>query len=272
MSSSGLILNMVKNDDLWVEHEAEGAIFATAVHAGHEVRRELLPILALDVMERSREEDPYTDYWVKVAPSWLVPKRSRFEVDLNRPRDESVYLTPEVAWGLHVWKQAPESQLVEKSLAEYDAFYGELAKLLKRIAQHHHRFVVFDLHAYNYRRQGADALPADPALNPDINIGTGSLDRARWGGLVDRFAEDLEAFDFLGRHLDVRENVKFKGRQLAEWIHENFTESACVLSIEFKKFYMDEWTGVGEVEQIEGIREALQSTLPGILEELEKVS
>jgi hypothetical protein len=66
--------------------------------------------------------------------------------------------------------------------------------------------------------------------------------------------------------------VKFKGRQLAEWIHENFTESACVLSIEFKKFYMDEWTGVGEVEQIEGIREALQSTLPGILEELEKVS
>jgi len=32
----------------------------------------------VDEAERSREEDPYTDYWVKVIPSWLVPTRSRF--------------------------------------------------------------------------------------------------------------------------------------------------------------------------------------------------
>ncbi len=88
---------MIQNGDLWVEHEGDGAVFATAIYAGHEVRCELLPILALDVMERSREEDPYTDYWVKVAPSWLVPTRSRFEIDLNRPREESVYLTPGAA-------------------------------------------------------------------------------------------------------------------------------------------------------------------------------
>ncbi|RLA03324.1 MAG: N-formylglutamate amidohydrolase [Gammaproteobacteria bacterium] len=262
---------MITNGDLWIEHEGEGPVFATAVHAGHKVRRELLPILALDDIERSREEDPYTDYWVKVAPSWLVPTRSRFEVDLNRPRDEAVYLTPEVAWGLHVWKQPPEAEMVAKSLAEYDAFYAELETLLQHLAQHHRRFVILDLHAYNYRRQGSHKGPADPGFNPDINIGTGSLDRVRWGSLVDRFAQDLTAFDFFGQHLDVRENIKFKGRQLAQWIHTHFAESACVLSVEFKKFYMDEWTGVGEVEQIQAIRDALQSTIPGIMEELRKV-
>jgi hypothetical protein len=32
---------------------------------------------------------------------------------------------------------------------------------------------------------------------------------------------------------------------------------------------MDEWTGIGDMEQIQAIRDALQSTMPGILEELE---
>ncbi|MFV2032820.1 MAG: N-formylglutamate amidohydrolase, partial [Gammaproteobacteria bacterium] len=100
------------------------------------------------------------------------------------------------------------------------------------------------------------------------NVGTGTLNRRLFGGVVDRFIKDLRSFDYLGRHLDVRENVKFTGRQLARWIHDKFPGSACVLSIDFKKFFMDEWTGEADEEQLKAIREALQSTLPGILEEL----
>ena len=54
---------------------------------------------------------------------------------------------------------------------------------------------------------------------------------------------DLHAFDFLGRHLDVRENIKFIGRQFPTWVHSHYKQSACVLAVEFKKFYMDEWSG-----------------------------
>jgi hypothetical protein len=159
--------------------------------------------------------------------------------------------------------------MVERSLAEYDAFYAELKQVLDRMAQHHPRIVIFDLHAYNYRREGPDAPPADAGTHPEVNIGTGSLDRAICGHIVERFMTDLRQFDFLGRHLDVRENVKFKGRHLAQWIHENYPGTACVIAIEFKKFYMDEWTGIGDVEQIQAIQAALQSTIPGILKELE---
>lgn len=258
----------VPNNRLWVESEGEGPLFATAIHAGHEVRRELLPLLALDEATRAREEDPYTDTLVKIVPSWIVFKHSRFEVDLNREREEAVYTTPEMAWGLHIWKQKPDQKMIERSLEEYDAFYEELHHLLSRIAAHHKHFVIFDLHAYNFRRAGPYEAPDNPTENPEVNVGTGSIDRKRCGRIIERFIRDLRAYDFLGRHLDVRENVKFKGRHLAQWIHTNFPDSACVLSIEFKKFFMDEWTGVGDIDQIEAIRDALQSTLPGILEEL----
>ena len=75
-------------------------------------------------------------------------------------------------------------------------------------------------------------------------------------------------YDFLGHHLDVRENIKFRGRELARWIHDHYPDSACVLSVEFKKFFMDEWTGEGDERQVRAIRDALHSTVPGVLEEL----
>ena len=84
------------NGQMWVEHEGSGPLFATAIHSGHEIRRELLPLLTIDESTRAREEDPYTDSWVKIVPSWIAVKRSRFEVDLNRPPDEAVRTDPSV--------------------------------------------------------------------------------------------------------------------------------------------------------------------------------
>ena len=64
--------------------------------------------------------------------------------------------------------------------------------------------------------------------------------------------------------------VKFFGGQLAKRTHEQFPESACVLSIEFKKFFMDEWSGKPDQSQIQAISDALKFTIAGILEELYK--
>ena len=122
--------------------------------------------------------------------------------------------------------------------------------------------------SYNHRREGPNALPADAEGNPEVNIGTGNMNLQKWGPLVEHFITDLQNFDFLGRHLDVRQNVKFRGGHFSRWIHEFFPDSGCALAIEFKKFFMDEWTGEPDMAQINTIQQALQSTLPRILKEL----
>ena len=256
---------------LWSVHEGRGPVFATALHSGHDIREEISRIIALDEDTRFREEDPYTDELAKVSQNRIIPLRSRFEVDLNRSRDKSVYLTPMDAWGLQVWQQKPSMKIIKHSIDEFDEFYATIYKFLHHLEDEYGHFVVFDIHSFNHMRQGPNTLPDDPELNPDVNVGTGTMERQRWENVIDRFIKDLRAFDYLGGHLDVRENVKFVGRELAIWVHTNFPLSGCVLSIEFKKIFMDEWSGTVDKRKLKALYQALKSTLPGISEELQRL-
>ncbi|KAA3643807.1 MAG: N-formylglutamate amidohydrolase [Chloroflexi bacterium] len=249
----------------------DSPLVATAIHDGHELRPEVARIMALSDSERLREEDPFTAGWTTVAENRVVGIRSRFEVDLNRPREKAVYIEPEDAWGLPVWNETPSKEVIKASLRSYDAFYDELYRSFSKLESRFERFVVFDLHSYNHRREGPDGPIADPQQNPEVNIGTGTMDRMRWAPIIEKFIADLGAFDFLDGHLDVRENIKFKGGQLARWTHENFPRSACVLSIEFKKFFMDEWSGDPSAIHLEAIHRSLQATVPGVLETLRHI-
>jgi hypothetical protein len=199
----------------------------------------------------------------------LIGLRSRFEVDLNRPRDKAVYRTPEDAWGLEVWTGPLPGDLIQRSLEAYDGFYAEARGLFERLIDRNGRFLVLDLHSYNHRRADPDSPPADPTENPQVNVGTGTMtDRSRWGALIDRFIGDLAGYDFPGGRLNVRENIRFRGGAFAAWAHRTFPDAACVLSIEVKKFFMDEWTGEGNEVLVDAVGRALKATLPGALEEL----
>jgi N-formylglutamate amidohydrolase len=257
---------------IWETHRGRGCLVATAIHDGHAVREEVDELLALTDEERLREEDPYTGFWTELSSNRVIGLRSRFEVDLNRPRDQAVYITEEHAWGLRVWRNQPDLELLDRSLGEYDAFYKAMYRHMNELEDRHGHFVVFDLHSYNHCRSGPDSPPADPTGNPDVNVGTGTMIRERWSPIVDRFIQDLSSFDFPGRQLDVRENVRFRGGNFPRWIHQHFPKTGCALAIEVKKFFMDEWTGEADLQGVEAIREALESTVPGVLEELEKLS
>ncbi len=243
-------------------------LVAAAIHNGHSVRAEVAKALALDETDRLREEDPFTGEWAELADTHIVILRSRFEVDVNRPRNKAVYLKPENAWGLQVWKTEPSPEVIARSLAEYDVFYGEARKIFLDMQQRFGRFVVLDLHTYNHRREGPEGPPADPGTHPEVNVGTGTMDRQHWAPVVDRFITDLRRAEFLGRLLDVRENIKFRGGHFPRWIHKTFPKSACCITLEVKKFFMDEWTGQPDRVQMEALSSALQSTIPGIVEEL----
>ena len=257
-------------EKIWSLHEGRSPVIAAALHNGHKVRAELAELLALSDSERLMEEDPFTAEWAAISDTRIIGLHSRFEVDLNRPREKAVYISQEDAWGLKVWKAGPSLDIIARSLEAYDAFYSEVIKVLKNAERSFGHFVVLDIHSYNHVRQGPKGLAADPELNPEVNIGTGTMDRELWAPVIERFIKDLRDFDFLDRHLDVRENVRFRGGNFPRWIHEKFPETGCALAIEIKKFFMDEWTGKPDHLYMKAIHKALKSTVPGIIEELSK--
>jgi N-formylglutamate amidohydrolase len=244
-------------------------IVAAAIHHGHATRPEVSALLAIDECKQMQEEDPFTGEWAQVVGTQIIGLRSRFEIDLNRPREKAVYQRPEDAWGLHVWREPPPAELVAESLREYDAFYTAIESLLHELVKEYGKVVVYDLHTYNHRRDGRDSTPADSEANPEVNIGTGTMDRSYWAPVVERLMSDLIAYNFDGRSLDVRENVKFRGGEFGRWIHTTFPRQVCSIAIEFKKFFMDEWSGEADLDEVERIYRALQSTVPGVARELE---
>ncbi len=195
--------------------------------------------------------------------------RSRFEVDINRDRDNAVYQSPDDCWGLEVWQnETLPDDAAERSRELHDQFYAALAQRLDEVAARG-PFVVYDVHSYNHRRNGADAEPEPQEDNPTVNVGTGSLNRDRWGGVVDAFMESLASADVQGEKLDVRENVKFKGAQLCRWVHERYPETGVALALEFKKTYMDEWTGEPDADRISALSVALEGTMVPVAKALE---
>lgn len=260
-----------KKHHCYIITKGQSPLVATAIHNGHVVRDNLSSLFKLSSDERLREEDPFTADWASITDNQIIGLNSRFEMDLNRSREKAIYREPEDAWGLTVWKDELPEELAQESLTNYDQFYADVKQMLQGIADRHGCFVVYDLHTYNHRREGADGPEADPQENPEVNLGTGNMNRQLWAPMVDAFTKSLQQYDYQGRHLDVRENVKFEGGHFMRWIHDTFPDRACVISIEFKKFFMDEWTGKPDEAQLQEIKKALQSTLGPVLKAREQV-
>ena len=241
---------------------------ATAIHNGHLTRNSIVDLFNLNDDERLREEDPFTANWVNISDNNIVVHHSRFETDVNRPREKAVYIKPEDAWGLNIWKEEPQEEIILDSLSVFDGFYVEVKKYFDALFLQHENIVVYDIHSYNHRRESRDK-EADPEKNPEINIGTKNMDLHKWQPLVNKLVNSFKSFDYDGRTLDVRENIKFKGGYFGQWLYEQYGKKICPISIEFKKFFMDEWTGEPFKKDIQLINELLQASTSPTLNALE---
>ncbi|MGI8611830.1 MAG: N-formylglutamate amidohydrolase [Sphingomicrobium sp.] len=233
----------------------EGPVAAAAIHDGHGLRAEIAERMVLSDADRLREEDPFTGQAIRDVPTHIVARQSRFEADLNRDSNTAVYRTPEQCWGLKVWRAPLEEDVVGRSLDYHRRFYATVAGVLDEIAADYPRFVLLDVHSYNHRRDGpgAPATPAEKA--PEINIGTFSMPRDDWAWLIDPLMDAMRDYDFGGRHLDVRENVAFQGKgELTRFVHERYPRTGCAIAIEFKKFFMDEWSGEPDSAALDHMR------------------
>ncbi|SEN44810.1 N-formylglutamate amidohydrolase [bacterium A37T11] len=235
-------------------------VIAAAIHDGHWMDDEFRALSLLSEHQRMQEEDPYTDFLTDLPVNRIVVEVSRFQTDLNRPREKALYLKPEDAWGLQLWKNLPTEEMQKKALVFYDGFYEQMGFLLKKIIGEYGGFVLLDIHSYNHRRQGPE-VSAPEQDNPEINLGT-AYNREKWRPLTALFMASLAEPEIQGKHPDVRENIKFKGGWLSQWVNAHYGHAGCVFSVEFKKTFMDEWTGRVDIDHLLGLKKALTATLP----------
>ncbi|MGY0651304.1 N-formylglutamate amidohydrolase [Luteimonas sp. A537] len=253
------------NPASWDITASEGPVIATAIHDGHAVRPELQPLLALPDDERLREEDPLTGLFTTVGDVRIRVPTSRFEVDLNRPRDGAVYARPEDCWGLDVWNAPLPEAGIARSLDAWDRFYGMVAERIERMLERWEAVLLIDLHSYNHRRDGPDAEPAPQAGNPDIELGLTTAEPDRWSDVTARFADALRAAPLDGRALDVRANVRFPtGGHFPEWVYARWGARVCTISPEYKKIFMDEWTGQADIAALYALRDGLQAAVDAV--------
>ena len=254
----------------WEIRIAPGPVVVTAIHAGHDVSPAAARCMVISEEERLREEDPLTDLWLGLGDSTIRVNRSRFEFDLNRPRERAVARDPVETWGIRVWASAPPAQVVEESLRLHRSFFEAVGALMDQLIARWGRVLVLDVHSYNHRRDDPTRA-ADPNANPDIDLGVTTLDRRRFGSLVDRFGAILRHTRLHDRPIDVRENVKYPGGgYFPEWLHARYPETACIMSLEYKKVFMDEWAHTADLPVLNALRMGFAQAVDAARDELRR--
>jgi N-formylglutamate amidohydrolase len=252
----------------WDISQGNGPVLATAVHAGHQVRPGLEPRFKADAALRRREEDPMTGIWATAGDHVFRSYVSRFEIDLNRSRDCAVYRKPEDAWGIEVWDDPLSDADVERSLRMWDDYYAMMSGWLEGLIKEHGQVLLLDVHSYNHRRDGPFAQPAAQEDNPDIDLGVTTLDHDRFGPLLEAFEEELCRHEAHTRKLDVRRNVRYDdGGHWPEWVFAQYGDNIAAITLEYKKFYMDEWTGAAFLPVVEDLRFGLAEAVSRVKRE-----
>lgn len=242
-------------------------IIATAIHNGHYIRPNLKDNLIISDEDRKREEDPYTNSIIRSYDNRIVVNTSRFEVELNRNRDRAIYKTPEDCWGLEVWKRQLKESEIQQSLAEYDSFYRRLDSAISETIKSFGYAIVLDVHSYNHNRLGLGQPYDSQEDNPQIILGTTNMPRTYLESIYKiqkKFQENI----YQGKKLDCRIDIKYPGGTMSRHLHREFPGKVFSLAIEFKKTFMNEWTGELYRDKMEELITALQSITPLLTKDL----
>ncbi len=236
-------------------------LIGLAVHAGHRVREELQSKMGIDEDDRRYDEDTCSDSFLADFPIQLIGLDSRYEYDVDRKRDQAVYLKPFQCWGKKIWQTPPTKGELEISYQKYDEAHELIEFFVERSMAHHKKALVLDLHTYSYKRP---MFGNKSSTLPVFNVGTTSLDRKKHAKTIDGFLQELRKIRLKGVDISVAENDVFKGDgAVVQSIVSKFPEAG-VLVLDVKKVFMDEATG-----QIhEELAQQLRAALHGILQKL----
>jgi hypothetical protein len=211
------------------------------MHAGSRMRPELADLIMPGSEDRYREEDPFADAFIEGLPLRIIARDSRFEYDLNREEESCIYPFGEQKYGLDIWSRPLTDREQEPALLKFREFYQLVDLVLEYMLGRNRKVLIFDLHTYCYQRLGKATWYEDP--NPEINIGTGAVNHGIFSGAIQTFISDLAGVRIEQHPVRVAENAVFQGGYLSRRLSKAWHDRVLVLAIEYKKIFMDEWTG-----------------------------
>ena len=203
---------------------------ATAIHDGHQLRKELWDNCTHDHYERWYEESPETYEVIRDLPMTIRIRDSRFEYDVNRDVNSAVY---DRAWGRELWHEPLSADDVALSLRKRRAFYDVILALMLKLEDLFPAVVVYDLQSYNKNRWDRKV--------PTWNIGTALADSVKHKDAIQLWQDCLGRMRMPnGIKSDCAINDVFQGKgHFAKYLTSN-TDHTLVLSTELAKVYCDE--------------------------------
>ena len=228
--------------EAWSFGESALPLVTTAIHAGHDLRPE--------VAQHTRSTT--TPGVARRIPSptaspcrWAADRRAPIALR-GRPQPaapQRVYEDARRRVGSRGVAGAAHGGAGRALRRLYDEFYADARRLPRRSRRP--RPVRRARHALLQppprRRRSSAGVPW--TNTPEVNVGTGSLDRDRWGHVVDRFIDDLAQQRVAGHRARRPGERPLPGGRALPAGARALPESGCALAIEFKKVFMDEWTG-----------------------------
>lgn len=224
----------------------------TAIHDGHQFRKELWDYCLHSEYDRWYEEDPETKRMINTQPIVLASMDSRFEYDLNRPPEEAVF---ETAWGKQLWKMPLPIEMKQRSLDKHTNFYKVVDAIITQLELQFANCVVYDMHSYNWQRWDREV--------PTWNLGTTNIDNNRFGGMVESWRQSLSNVN-LPNNIKSTANINdtFFGKgHFLKHITNHF-KNTLVLATEISKVYCDEYNQIIYPEVVESVRTALEIKIP----------
>ncbi len=242
----------VGDEAFFVKIEDYTHFVCTAIHSGHRMRPALREKCALSEAERLYEEDPFTDEVIADMPITVIGNDSRFEYDLNRAAEACIY---EEAWGKTVWRIPLSEAEKAASVAKHEAFYTVLGTLYDKLEGLHPAVLVYDVHAYNYRRPGM----SDDA--PMFNVGTEQLDTRRWQQFIGQWVDRLGRIRLPGVEVRAAIDETFYGRGYHATFIGQHCRNTLALPTELKKVFMDETSGEPRRDVLQALRQAFTAAV-----------
>lgn len=254
-------------DSTTVHYRGDSPIIGTAMHYHHAIRADIKDKMVLSDEARFYEEDPETHRFLGRVMHCLTPNQSRYELDLNRPPDTTLYTEPKLAWGQQVWGEPLNQFEREFSLEKWYEFHTMMDCAVEDAITHHGYAVVLDFHSYNHQRKGPTNWRTDD--KPVINLGTRHLDLDDFGRkLKDDFCADIQQHTVLGEEAMIQENGVFYGGYLNRRLSHLFGKRAITLSVEYKKVYMDEASGVVDETILQDLVNQMDESIVAMAERL----